>query len=83
MVTGGNRAKLHDVGCHIICNACCEAGFQAQREVIVPMLATENLTKAQVDVDTRRHLGLPHARIDFKVVDEGAFHYSCHAERVR
>ena len=33
---GGDRAKLHDVGCHIIHNACCEAGLKSQREVVVP-----------------------------------------------
>ena len=33
---GGDPAKLHDVGCRIIHNACCEAGLKSQREVIVP-----------------------------------------------
>ena len=33
---GGDRAKLHDVGCHVIHNACCEAGLKSQREVVVP-----------------------------------------------
>ena len=32
---GGDRAKLHDEGCHIIHNACCEAGLKSQREVVV------------------------------------------------
>ena len=41
---GGDRAKLHDVGCHIIHNACCEAGLKSQREVVVPTLVTERLT---------------------------------------
>ena len=38
---GCDRAKLHDVACHIIHNACCEAGLKSLREVLVPMLATE------------------------------------------
>ena len=46
--------QLHDVGCHIIHNACCEAGLKSQREVIVPTLATEKLTEARVDVDASR-----------------------------
>ena len=33
--------KLHDEGCHIIHNACCEAGLKSQREVVVPALVTE------------------------------------------
>ena len=45
------RAQLHDVGCHIIHNACCAAGLKSKREVIVPTLATEKLTEAGVDVD--------------------------------
>ena len=48
---GGDRAKLHDVGCHIIQSACCEARLISQREVIVPTLATEKLTEPRVDVD--------------------------------
>ena len=35
---GGDRAKLHDVGCHIIHNDCCEAGLKSQRGVVVPAL---------------------------------------------
>ena len=45
------RAKLCDVGCHILHTACCEAGLEAQREVIVPALATERVTEPRVDVD--------------------------------
>ena len=48
---GGDRAKLHDVGCHIIHNACCEAGLKSQREVVVPALVTDRLTEPRVDVD--------------------------------
>ena len=59
---GGNRAKLHDVGCQIIHNACCAAGLKSQRKVIVPTQATEKLTEPRVDVDARGHPGLPHIR---------------------
>ena len=45
------QAKLCGVGCHILHNACCEAGLEAQREVIVPTLATEKVTERRVDVD--------------------------------
>ena len=55
---GGDRAKLHGVGCHIIRNACCEAGLKSQREVVVPALATEKLTEPRVDVDAWGHPGL-------------------------
>ena len=44
-------AKLCDVGCHILHNACCEAGLKAQREVIVLALATEKVTEPRVQVD--------------------------------
>ena len=53
-LVGGDRAKLHDVGCHIIHKACCAAGLKSQREVIVPTLATEVLTAPRVDVDQGR-----------------------------
>ena len=72
---GGDRAKLHDVGCHIIHNACCEAGLKSQREVVVPALVMEKLTEPRVDVDAWGHLGLPHIRLDFTVVDAEALHY--------
>ena len=62
---GGDRAKLHDVGCHIIHNACCEAGLKAQREVV---------SRRSVDVDAWGHPGLPHIRLDFTVVDAEALH---------
>ena len=71
---GGDRAKLHDVGCHIH-NDCCEAGLKSQREVIVPALVTEKLTEPRVDVDAWGHPGLPHIRLDFTVVDAEALHY--------
>ena len=58
---GRDRAKLHDVGCHIIHNACCEAGFKSQREVVVPALVTDRLTEPRVDVDARGHPDCPHA----------------------
>ena len=35
-LNGGDRAKLHDVGCHIFHNACCEAVLKGQREIIRP-----------------------------------------------
>ena len=54
---GGDRAKLHDVGCHIIHNACCEAGLKSQREEVVPALVTDRLTEPRVDVDAWGHLG--------------------------
>ena len=73
---GGDRAKLHDVGCHIIHNACCEAGLKSQREVVVPALATEELTEPRFDVDAWGHPGLPHMRLDLTVVDAEALHYS-------
>ena len=73
---GGDRAKLHDVGCHIIHNACCEAGLKSQREVVVPALMTDRLTEPRVDVDAWGHPGLPHIRLDFTVVDAEAIHYS-------
>ena len=60
---GGDRAKLHDVRCHIIRSACCAAGLKSQREVIVPTLATEKLTEPWVDVDAWEHPGPPHIRL--------------------
>ena len=47
---GGDGAKLHDVGCHILHDACIEAGLKSQREVIEPVLATE-----KIDRTTSRH----------------------------
>ena len=73
---GRDRAKLHDVGCHIIHNACCGAGFKSQREVVVPAIVTDRLTEPLVDVDALGHAGLPHMRLDFTVVDAEALHYS-------
>ena len=73
---GGDRAKLHDVGCHIIHNACCEAGLKSQREVVVRALVTDRLTEPRVDVDAWGHPGLPHIRLGFTVVDAEAIHYS-------
>ena len=73
---GRDRAKLHDVGCHVIHNACCEAGLISQREVVVPALATEQLTEPRVDVDALGHPGLPHMGLDFTVVDTEALRYS-------
>ena len=73
---GGDRAKLHDVGCHIIHNACCEAGLKSQREVVVPALVRDRLTEPRVDVDAWGHPGLPHVRLDFTVADAEAIHYS-------
>ena len=64
------------MGCHIIHNACCEAGLKSQRELVVPALATEKLTEPRVDVDARGHPGLPHMRLDLTVVDAEALHYS-------
>ena len=72
----GDRAKLHDVGCHIIHNACCEAGLKSQREVVVPALATEKLSEPRVNVDAWGHLGLPYIRLDFTVLDAEAIQYS-------
>ena len=42
-VTGGVQAMVHDVGCHTIHSACCEAGLKSQREVgsVVSGLAWE------------------------------------------
>ena len=31
-LVGGDRAKLHDVGCHVIRQAGCAAGLKSQRE---------------------------------------------------
>ena len=59
---GGDWAKLHDVGCHVVHNACCEAGLKSQREVVVPALVTERLTEPRVDVDAWGHPRLPHMR---------------------
>ena len=64
-VTGGDRAKLHDVGCHIVHNASCEAGLKSQREMIVPTLATEKLTEPRVGVNAWGHPKLPHIQLDF------------------
>ena len=64
------------MGCHIIHNACCEAGLKSQREVVVPALVTERLPEPRVDVDVWGHLGLPYIRLDFTVVDAEAIHYS-------
>ena len=61
------------MGCHVIHNACCEAGLKSHREVFVPALATEKLTEP---LDAWGHPGLPHMRIDFTVVDAEALHYS-------
>ena len=72
----GDRAKLHDVGCHVIHNACCEPGLKSKREVVVPALATEKLTEPRVDVDAWGHPGLPHMRFDLTIVDAEALHYS-------
>ena len=71
----GDRAKLHDVGCHIIHNACSEAGLKSQREVVVSALVTEKLTEPRIDVDAWGHPGLPHIRLDFTVVDAETLHY--------
>ena len=73
---GGDRSKLHDVGCQIIQNACCEAGLKSQREVVLPALVTEKLTEPRVDVDASGLPGLPHKRLDFTVVGAEALHYS-------
>ena len=56
--------------------ACCEAGLKSQREVFVPTFATDKLTEPRVDVDAWGHPGLPHIRLDFKVVDADALHCS-------
>ena len=69
------KDKLHDVGCHIIHNACCEAGLMSQREVVVPALVTDRLTEPRVDVDAWGHPGQPHMRLDFTVVDAEALHH--------
>ena len=68
------RAKLHDVSCHIIHKACCEAGLKSQREVIVPTLATEKLTEP---------LHGPHNRLDFTVVEEALRYSSAVRNRTR
>ena len=73
---GGDRAKLHDVGCHIFHIACCEAGLTSQREAVVPALATEKLTEPRDDVDAWGHPGLPRMRLDLTVVDAEVLHYS-------
>ena len=69
---GGDRAKLHDKGCHIIHKLCCEAWLKSQREVTVPTLATEK----RVDVDACRHPELPRIRLDVTVVDAETLHFS-------
>ena len=74
--SGKNRTKLHDVGCHIIHYACCEAGLRSQREVIVPMLASERMTEPRVGRGRLGTPGLPHIRLDYTVVDAEALHYS-------
>ena len=52
---------MHDVGCHVIHNACCEAGLKSQRECVVAALATEKLTEPQgltwMHGDTRDYRG--------------------------
>ena len=79
----GDIAKLHDVGCQITHNARCEAVLKGQREVVVPMLATEKLTEPQFDVDAWEHTGLPHIRLDFMVVDGESFTTSLSCEKAR
>ena len=74
ILTNTDRAKPHDMGCHTIHSACCEAGLKSRREVIVPTLATEKLTEARADVDAWEHPGPPHIRLT--VVDAEALHYS-------
>ena len=74
---GGDRAKLHDVACHIIHNACCEAGLKSLREVLVPMLATEKSSLSHgLTWTLGGHPGLPHVRLDFTVVDAETLHCS-------
>ena len=55
---GRHRAKLHDVGCHIIHNACCEAGLKSQREVVVRALGTNlRLDFTVVDAEALHYIG--------------------------
>ena len=73
---GGDQSKVHDVGCHIVHNACvAQRGANRQREVIVPTPATSSL-KHGLTWGAWGHPGLPHTRLDCTVVDEGAHHYS-------
>ena len=53
---GGDRAQLHDVGGHIIHNACCETGLKSYRGVVVPALVTDRFTEPRVD---RGRMGTP------------------------
>ena len=47
----------------------------------MPALATEKLTKRQVDVEAWGHPGLSHLRLDFRVIDPRAQHFgSAHRE---
>ena len=72
---GGARIILHNVGCDILFNACRDAGFGAQTEVVVPALATPKLTEPRIDVDAWGHPGYPHLRIDFTVAGNAAKRY--------
>ena len=72
---GGGRTALHNAGCALLHSSCKEAGLHAQREVIVPDLATDKLKEPRVDVDAWGHPGLPHLRLDFTVVDPDAQRY--------
>ena len=66
---GGARTTLHNSLCRIVHTACVSAGLRAQREVVVPALATAKLTEPRVDVDAWGHPGLPHLRLDVTVTD--------------
>ena len=70
---GGDRAKLHDVWLPHHTQRLLRSGAQiAEREVVVSALVTERLTEPRVDVDAWGHLGLPHMRLHFTVVDAEA-----------
>ena len=75
-MVGGARTTLHNALCRIVHRACTSAGLRSQREVVVPALATAQLTEPRIDIDAWGHPGLPHLRLDVTVVDPAAERYA-------
>ena len=71
-LTGGARAKLHDVDCHSLHSARIQAGLQSKRKVVVAALAMDNRTAPRADVDAWRHPRHLHIQLDPAIVDTRA-----------
>ena len=74
-MVGGARITLHNSCCSILHSVCREAGLRAQREVLVPALATPKLKEPRIDIDAWGHPGLPHMRLDFTTASPAAARY--------